>query len=65
MSNAAQMVRIAEKMGLTPKQAVALPTAVSVASAKIKMEESRFLAEMERIGELRDYLKSACIEATA
>jgi len=65
MNNTAQMVKIASMMKLSPAQAVALPTAVSVASNKMKMTESRFLVELERIGELRDYLKAACIEATA
>lgn len=65
MNSQAQMVRIAEKMGLNAKQAIALPTAVSVASQKVGMTESRFLTELERIDELQAYLKQACIAATS
>lgn len=59
--NTERLVSLAVVMGLSPLQAAALPVAVEVAARKVGMTEDRFISEMERIPELRDYLKTACV----
>ncbi len=51
---------IAIDMGLTPVEVIALPTVISVAASKIRWDEARFIAEVQKNPRLRDYLADAC-----
>lgn len=61
----AELASLAAQMGLSLSAAVALPTAVTVAARKVGMDEARFIREMNRNGELRAYVASACHKAAA
>ena len=60
-----RMVALAEIMGLTPLQAVALPLAIENAAEKTGTGVATFITYMERTQELRDYIRQACIAGEA
>ena len=53
---------LAETMGLTIAETVALPTVVEVAARKVGMSRWNMIREMQSNAALRDYLKTACAE---
>lgn len=60
-----RLANLALTMGLTVSQTIALPLAIQNAAQKVGMTEERFTSELERIQELRDYVKQACVKAGA
>lgn len=59
------LVEIATKTGMTPKQAVALPVAVSVFAKRAGMTETAMLTELLVNGPLRTYLAEVCTKSTS
>ena len=51
---------LALKMGISPVDAVALPTVITVAAGKVRMSETAFIAEALVNAPLRDYLAEIC-----
>ncbi len=60
MSRIANLTALAQSMGLSPVDAVALPTVIEVAARKVGMFEPAFLAEVKANAPLRSYLADAC-----
>lgn len=54
------LVSLAAQMGLTPREAVALPVTIEVAARKISWPESKMLWEAANNAALREYLASIC-----
>lgn len=54
---------LALKMGISPVDAVALPTVITVAAGKVRMSETAFIAEALVNVPLRDYLAEICNKA--
>lgn len=63
MTRTDALTNLALQMGLTPADAVALPTVITVAAGKVRMSEAAFLAEAARNAPLRDYLAGICATA--
>ena len=63
MASSLSLVSLAEKMGLDPVSAIALPAVVTSASRKAGMAESSLIWECGRNAELRDYLAGICRDA--
>lgn len=55
-----KLTDLAVRMQLTVAAAIYLPAAVTSASGKVDMDEDTFIAKMETIKELRDYVGSVC-----
>lgn len=51
---------LASKMMLTPIQTIALPATIEVGARKMSMTEDAFMAKVEQIPELREYVASIC-----
>lgn len=61
MTSTAALANLAALMGLTPTQAVALPTVIEVAAAKTGLTEITLIMEAAANEPLRDYLAEICI----
>lgn len=59
------LLPLAQMMGLTLADAIALPTVMAVASAKASITEDRLMFEALGNDALRDYLAAACRKAIA
>lgn len=55
-----RIATLARKMMLTARQAVALPTAITVASSKVGMSEEAFVSECMANAPLASYVASVC-----
>ena len=60
MSRTETLADLALKMGLTPAAAIALPTVITIASARVHMSEVAFISEAMTNVPLRDYLADIC-----
>ncbi len=60
MNRTTTLAALAQQMGLSPVDAIALPTVVEVAARKVGMFEPAFIAEMRANAPLRSYLANAC-----
>ncbi|MDH4051597.1 MAG: hypothetical protein OEU93_08460 [Rubrivivax sp.] len=60
MDFSSTLATLASIMMLTPSQAVALPSAVSVSACKLGMSEAEFIGHLQRNGALRSYVAQAC-----
>lgn len=54
------LAALAELMGLTPADAIALPTVITVAAGKVRMSEPAFIAEAIENAPLRAYIADIC-----
>lgn len=59
-SHTAVLVSLAALMGLTPAEAVALPTVVEVCARKSGMIEADFISNAAENAPLRDYMVGIC-----
>lgn len=57
------LASLAHMMGLSPADAVALPTVITVAAGKVRMSEPDLIAEMIKNAPLRAYLAEVCTKA--
>jgi len=57
-----ELAILASKAMLTPKQAVALPTAITVAAGKLEMSESAFAQQLLINAPLLSYVAQICRE---
>jgi len=55
---------LAHAMGITPNEAVALPTVISRASVSANMDEGKMIALANESGDIRDYLAGICRQVT-
>lgn len=60
MTRIETIAALAIQMGISPADAVALPTVITVASGKVRMSETAFIAEALVNAPLRDYLAQIC-----
>lgn len=58
-------VRIAEMMQLSAVEATVLPSAITVASAKVNMSEWAFAEQLTRNQKLREYVANICRQISA
>lgn len=65
MSRINEMTAIAASMGLSPRDAVALPTVITVAARKVGMSEAAMRREISVNRGLAAYLANACRVAAA
>lgn len=63
MTRIQAIASLAHKMGISPVDAVALPTVITVASGKVRMSETAFIAEALANAPLREYLAEICSTA--
>jgi hypothetical protein len=63
MTRIQALANLAQKMGLSPVDAVALPTVVMVAAGKVRMSETDMISEALHNAPLRDYLAGVCTTA--
>lgn len=63
MTRIAALADLAMKMSLAPVDAVALPTAITVAAGKVRMAETALIAEALHNAPLREYLAGICATA--
>lgn len=60
MTRTAKLTTLAQLMALSPEQAVALPTVITVSAGKVGMTEDQMLNEAAINQPLRDYLAGIC-----
>lgn len=60
MTRIEALATLAALMGLSPQDAVALPTVITVAAQKVRMTESAFVTEAVANRPLREYLAGIC-----
>lgn len=58
-------VRIAEMMQLSAVEAIVLPSAITVAAAKVNMSEWTFAEQITRNEKLRQYIANICRQIAA
>ncbi len=63
MTRIETLTRLADLMGLSAFDAVALPTVITVAAGKVRMAEAAFIAECAVNAPLRAYLAGICSTA--
>jgi hypothetical protein len=60
MTRIETLAALAALMGLSPKNAAALPTVIEVSARKVGMAEATMIAEAVRNAPLRAYLSELC-----
>ena len=60
MTRIETLARLADLMGLSARDTVALPTVITVAAGKVRMAEAAFIAECAVNAPLRAYLAQVC-----
>lgn len=60
MTRIETLARLADLMGLSARDTVALPTVIAVAAGKVRMAEAAFIAECAVNAPLRSYLAQVC-----
>lgn len=65
MNRINEMTAIAANMGLSPRDAVALPTVITVAARKVGMTETAMRRELATNQRLAAYLADVCRQAAA
>ena len=60
MTRIETIAALAAQMGISPIDAVALPTVITVAAGKVRMTETAFVAECTKNAPLRSYLAEIC-----
>ena len=65
MTDTLALAFLAQRMALTPKDAIALPTVVKVAANKMGWKQTKMIDAAMNNAPLRDYLAKICRDVTA